>query len=105
MLKITNLRLSMLHICDSIQCIFVTTPLLFALTLYKQPRCSAFHLIFLPFIKCYILYNCYNCLILIVLLLLCVLRYHTANKLRVASPPSRPAWQEKQQTETEAQLL
>uniref|UniRef100_A0A1I7WBD6 Ovule protein n=1 Tax=Heterorhabditis bacteriophora TaxID=37862 RepID=A0A1I7WBD6_HETBA len=45
-------------------------------------------------LKCYILYNC---LILIVLLSLCVLRnkgYHTTNKLRVASPPTSPAWQE-----------
>uniref|UniRef100_A0A1I7WI91 Secreted protein n=1 Tax=Heterorhabditis bacteriophora TaxID=37862 RepID=A0A1I7WI91_HETBA len=99
MLKITILRLSMLHICDSIQCIFVSFTIEVKHT--RVSHAPSLCLNILNFTngarKCYILYSCYNCLILIVLLSLCVLRnkgYHTTNKLRVASPPSRPAWQE-----------
>uniref|UniRef100_A0A1I7WED1 P-loop containing nucleoside triphosphate hydrolase protein n=1 Tax=Heterorhabditis bacteriophora TaxID=37862 RepID=A0A1I7WED1_HETBA len=81
MLKITILRLSMLHICDSIQCIFVSFTIEVKHTRVSHApslsasrlRYSAFHFIFLLLIECYILYNCYNCSILIILISLCLL--------------------------------
>uniref|UniRef100_A0A1I7XWC9 Secreted protein n=1 Tax=Heterorhabditis bacteriophora TaxID=37862 RepID=A0A1I7XWC9_HETBA len=97
----------MLHICDCIQCIFVSFTIEVKHTRVSHApslsasrlRYSAFHFIFLLLIECYILYNCYNCSILIILISL-----FNYPSMRVASSHQDPR-DRKTNTQTEAQLL